>query len=30
MRAPATAEPVAREVLPTLRRDPKSGEWRLI
>jgi len=22
-------EPVAREALPTLRRDPQSGEWRL-
>jgi hypothetical protein len=22
-------EPVAREALPTLRRDPRSGEWRL-
>jgi len=29
MRAAATAEPVAREALPTLRRDPKTGEWRL-
>jgi hypothetical protein len=23
------AAPVAREALPTLRRDPQSGEWRL-
>ena len=23
-------EPVAREALPTLRRDPQSGEWRLM
>ena len=30
VRAPATVEPVAREALPTLRRDPKTGEWRLI
>jgi len=29
VRAPATVEPVARETLPTLRRDPKTGEWRL-
>jgi hypothetical protein len=29
MRAPVATEPVAREALPTLRRDPKSGEWRV-
>jgi len=23
-------EPVAREALPTLRRDPLSGEWRVM
>jgi hypothetical protein len=26
--APA-ADPIARDALPTLRRDPASGEWRL-
>jgi hypothetical protein len=30
MRAPATVEPVVREALPTLRRDPKTGEWRVM
>jgi len=30
VRSPATAEPVARGALPTLRRDPQSGEWRVI
>jgi len=29
LRQPA-AEVVAREPLPTLRRDPNTGEWRLI
>jgi len=29
MRMPATAEPVARDALPTLRRDPTTDEWRL-
>jgi hypothetical protein len=29
LRQPA-AEVVARERLPTLRRDPNTGEWRLI
>jgi inactivated superfamily I helicase len=24
------ADPSAREALPTLRRDPVSGEWRLM
>ena len=28
-RLKAAVEPVAREALPTLRRDPQSGEWRL-
>ena len=23
-------EPVAREALPTLRRDPRTGDWRLM
>ena len=23
-------EPVAREALPTLRRDPRTGEWRVM
>ena len=29
VRAAPTLDPVARRRLPTLRRDPKSGEWRL-
>lgn len=29
LKAAAVVEPVAREALPTLRRDPQSGEWRL-
>jgi hypothetical protein len=28
LKAVPVAEPVAREALPTLRRDPHSGEWR--
>jgi hypothetical protein len=24
-----TVDPLRREVLPTLRRDPASGEWRV-
>jgi hypothetical protein len=27
-RAPAVAEPVDRQALPTLRRDPHTGEYR--
>jgi hypothetical protein len=30
VRAASAAEPVAGEALPTLRRDPKSGEWRVM
>jgi hypothetical protein len=30
LKAATTIEPVAREALPTLRRDPQSGEWRLM
>ena len=29
LKAAPVIEPVAREALPTLRRDPRSGEWRL-
>jgi hypothetical protein len=29
LRAVPVAEPVNRQALPTLRRDPRSGEWRL-
>jgi hypothetical protein len=29
LRAAPVIEPVTREALPTLRRDPHSGEWRL-
>jgi hypothetical protein len=28
VRARATAEPIDRETLPTLRRDPRTGEYR--
>jgi len=30
VRAATAIDPVAREALPTLRRDPRSGEWRII
>jgi hypothetical protein len=30
VKAVPLVEPVAREALPTLRRDPQSGEWRLM
>jgi hypothetical protein len=30
LNAAPLVEPVAREALPTLRRDPHSGEWRLM
>jgi hypothetical protein len=30
LKAVPVVEPVAREALPTLRRDPRSGEWRLM
>jgi hypothetical protein len=30
LKAVPLVEPVAREALPTLRRDPQSGEWRLM
>jgi hypothetical protein len=26
----ATVDPAARQELPTLRRDPRTGDWRLI
>jgi hypothetical protein len=29
VRAAPAIDPLAREALPTLRRDPASGEWRL-
>jgi len=29
MRTTAAADAIARDALPTLRRDPGSGEWRL-
>ena len=29
LKAAPVIEPVARQALPTLRRDPHSGEWRL-
>jgi hypothetical protein len=30
LRAAPAVEPVAREALPKLRRDPKTGEWRVM
>ena len=30
LKAAPVIEPVAREALPTLRRDPRSGEWRVM
>jgi hypothetical protein len=30
LKAAPVIEPVARQALPTLRRDPRSGEWRLM
>jgi hypothetical protein len=30
LKALRLVEPVKREALPTLRRDPQSGEWRLM
>jgi hypothetical protein len=30
LRAAPAVEPAAREALPTLRRDPKTGEWRVM
>jgi hypothetical protein len=29
MQTAAAIDPLAREALPTLRRDPQSGEWRI-
>jgi hypothetical protein len=29
VRAPSGEQQLAREPLPTLRRDPRSGEWRV-
>jgi len=28
VRAAPSADPAMREAMPTLRRDPKTGEWR--
>ena len=30
LKAASVPEPVARDALPTLRRDPRTGEWRLM
>jgi hypothetical protein len=30
MRAASTLDPATRKTLPTLRRDPRTDEWRLI
>jgi hypothetical protein len=30
LKAVPAVEPAAREALPTLRRDPASGEWRVM
>jgi hypothetical protein len=29
-RVKAGSDPVVREALPTLRRDPRTGEWRIV
>jgi len=30
IKAAAVIDPVARQGLPTLRRDPRSGDWRVM
>jgi len=30
MRAAPVIDPAARRALPTLRRDPRTGEWRVM
>jgi hypothetical protein len=30
MKAASAIDPVAQKALPTLRRDPYTGEWRLL
>jgi hypothetical protein len=30
IRTPSGEQQLAREPLPTLRRDPRSGEWRVM
>ena len=30
MKAAPVIDPAARQALPTLRRDPRSGEWRVM
>jgi len=30
VKAAATIDPRARQALPTLRRDPRTGDWRLM
>jgi hypothetical protein len=30
LRAAPVVEPVARDALPTLRRDAKTGDWRVV
>jgi hypothetical protein len=30
IKAAAVIDPVARQELPTLRRDPRSGDWRVM
>jgi hypothetical protein len=30
MKAAPVADPIARQALPTLRRDPHTGEWRVM
>ena len=30
VRAASAIDPAAREALPTLRRDPQSGDWRVM
>jgi hypothetical protein len=30
VKAPPTIDPMARAAMPTLRRDPRTGTWRLM
>jgi hypothetical protein len=30
MKAAPNLDPAARKALPTLRRDPRTGEWRIV
>jgi hypothetical protein len=30
VKAPSANDPVARQAFPTLRRDPRTGDWRVM